>query len=250
MTQHIGDAMSSTPHTPQRRTSAARARLGAAVATLTPTAALLEEAVSRACRPDGRLADFLPDACFLTDAAGVLLQTNTAASSLLGYARKYCLGKPLASIVLPEDVATFRQKLAQVAALPEGKVLEWTAHLRPPRRERELIVLLRVGTVRHSDGTLLGLRWLVRDVTEEAATVERLRMLEAAHAAELRTRTMALEAVAQMQAAQLVELERTQAELARVTAEARRALQHGAEPRALLAHILDALARAGGEPAA
>ena len=90
----------------------------------------------------------------------------------------------------------------------------------------------------------------MRDVTAEAATAERLRALEAARTAELRTRTMELEAVVRMQAAQIVEREQTQAELARVAAGARRALQHGAEPRALLTHILAALAKAGAEPAA
>ena len=209
-----------------------------------------QSALEREQRRHQELFDFLPDAGFVTDAKGVVQEANHAVSSLIGYARGYLRGKPLAALVHPEDGALFAAQLDRLRKAASDRVQAFALRLRARRTGAPVQTRVRVAPLRDGTGTLAGLRWLLRDVTAEAATTERLRTLEAAHAAELRTRTMELEAVVRMQAAQLTDTERTQTELRRIAAEARQSLQHGAEPRALLAHVLDALARAGVGPVA
>ncbi len=199
------------PRASTRQPLGTRARLDEAVATLAPAAGLLDEA--RARQQEDRLADVLPDAVFLTDPSGVIREANPAASSLLGYARKYSYGKPLVSMVLPEAITTLQRKLEEVAALPQEKVLEWTAQLRSPRRERALLALVRVSTVRAADGTLLGLRWVMRDITAQHQTAQALAHLTATFEEQLRTRTAELDAITRMQAT-LIEQERAAREQA------------------------------------
>ena len=227
----------------------------AALHTQSARLAEAEGELERERRHYQELFDFIPDASVVTDPEGVIQEANHAVSALAGYARRYALKKSLVALVHPDERTTF---LAQLDQLRTGdgdrtrererdRVQAFALRLRARRTDAPVRVQVRVAPLRDGAGTLVGLRWLLRDVTAETDQAAQLARLEAEHAQVLRTRTMELEAVVRMQAVQLADAERTQAELRRIAAEARQALQHGAEARALLSHVLDALAAASGE---
>ena len=70
---------------------------------------------------------------------GRILEANRAASALLGYARPYCLGKPLRALAAAGERDRLAAVLERAAALTDGKVHEPTLRFRPVRRSREII---------------------------------------------------------------------------------------------------------------
>ena len=203
-----------TPKTSRPRVAARTADLTAAVDSLAtaerhlrqPTTALSSTPDSEAWAERYRsLVEALPDACFFTDTAGVIREANHAASGLLGFARKYCLGKPLATYILPEHAGRFRETLAQAATLGAGKVLTWQGQVKPRGMNRPAQVALRISAIRDGDGVLAGLCWLVRDVTAEEERDAALRTLQRGEDARLRTQTAELTATVRVQSALLAQ---------------------------------------------
>lgn len=191
------------------RTPAARrtlgqseSRLALAVDALSDAAATLPAAVGveplAPRSPAEEVVAMLADASFVTDRAGEVQYANRASSRLLGHARAYGLGKPLAALVLAEEQPCFRERLAALQTQPGWWAQEWEQRLRPTRARQEVVADLRVAPRRDSAGVLVGLHWLLRD-----RTPERTAEIEAA------TREQAL----RDQVAQLTATTRVQAQL-------------------------------------
>ena len=149
------------------------------------------------------LCDLLPDALLLTDPAGRILEANAAFSRLIGYAR----GKTITTVIDPSSVALVRQRLER--ARDGGGVQTFETSLRPLRQRSVRTARIWLRPVRDVNDAFFGLHWLVRDITVEAEVAERLRTLEAAHAQELRTRTMELEATVRLLQVELTALRGT-----------------------------------------
>ena len=162
------------------------------------------------------LTALLPDAYFVTDAKGTIREANHAASAVIGYARKYCVGKPLLSFVLPEEASAFQARLARAQDLTGDSVHTWEIRLRPLRKHARLDALVRVSAIRDEGGLLSGLRWLVRDITAEKQRAEELAALTAEQGARLRAQTAELEAIVKLQTARI-----EQEQAARIAAESR-----------------------------
>ncbi|HLL48835.1 MAG TPA: PAS domain S-box protein [Longimicrobiaceae bacterium] len=126
------------------------------------------------------LFHFAPDAYLVTDADGVVREANRAAASLLGVGESALAGKPLAVFVDARSRRDFRLRLARVAG--EERVEDWELRLHP-RRGGPLEASCSVAAVRGRGGTVEGLRWLLRDVTERRRAEEGARRLEAESAA-------------------------------------------------------------------
>jgi two-component system sensor histidine kinase VicK len=155
-------------------------------------------------RHDESLADFLPDAYLETDQDGRIRAANAAVSALIGYARGYAVGKPIHVLFHPSSLDTVRDFI--VRAAEDTRPREFEALLRgrregPPRDAR-----VRLGPIRDTSGALVGLRWILRDVTEEKRTAARLAAAESRHAQQLRTATMELEATVRLLQARLAPL--------------------------------------------
>ena len=201
------------------------------------------------------LTALLPDAYFVTDAKGLIREANHAASGLIGFARKYCLGKPLVSFVLPEEATAFQARLARARELTGDTVHTWEIRLRPLRRQTRLDAAVRVSAIRGDAGDLTGFRWLLRDVTLEKQRAQELATLTAEQDARLRAETAELNAIIKLQTVR-IEQEQT----ARVAAESRlrayeaciRELAEGVEDflrtlgadEAAIAHVLGRLLEA------
>ncbi len=110
-----------------------------------------------------QLFEFAPDAYLVTDVNGLIQEANRAAATLLNHSQQFLVGKPLACYVVEEERRAFRNQLHQRRQV-EG-VQEWEVSLRSPH-QTPLITAVRVGTIQTPEGQPIGLRWLMRDITE------------------------------------------------------------------------------------
>ncbi|CAA9357572.1 MAG: hypothetical protein AVDCRST_MAG68-4183 [uncultured Gemmatimonadetes bacterium] len=104
----------------------------------------------------------LPDACLVTDMAGVVREANRAAAELLGAREDALPGKPLAVFVAEDDRRDFRGRM--LAGIPAGEAAEWTVRIHP-RNAPPVRVQARVRVVREA-ASRNGLVWLFHQVLD------------------------------------------------------------------------------------
>lgn len=110
-----------------------------------------------------QLFEFAPDAYLVTDVNGVIQEANRAAATLLKCGQQFLVGNPLACHVAEEERRAFRNQLNQLRQV-EG-VQEWEVSLQLPN-QKPLIAAVRVAAIHTWEGQPMGLRWLMRDITE------------------------------------------------------------------------------------
>ena len=121
------------------------------------------------------LFEFAPDGYLVTDVKGTIQEANRAAAELFGIDEYFLVGKPLPSYLNSDTRRDFKKKLEELDA--RDPLDGWEVRLRA-RTEREPVVLLKVGSI-VKEGRRVGLRWLLRDITERVAMEEALRASEA-----------------------------------------------------------------------
>src|SRR5262245_36140519 len=108
------------------------------------------------------LFDFAPYGYLVTDPAGMIQEANQAASALLATRQDHLLGKPLALFVVEAERVAFRTLLSR---LPQcERVEEWEGRLRP-HAGAVFPAALTVATIRNPQGAVVGLRWLLHDIS-------------------------------------------------------------------------------------
>ncbi|MEH2264643.1 PAS domain-containing protein [Nostoc sp.] len=128
------------------------------------------------------LFEGVPDAYLVTDPKGVIQEANSAANTLLNISKNFLLGKPLANFVLEKELIAFHLKLNHLrdrAAIPNWKMQEWEVSLRP-RDKTSITIAVKVAAIRNRQGNLVGLRWLLRDISESKRTQAKLQWAEEA----------------------------------------------------------------------
>ncbi|OKH58754.1 transcriptional regulator [Scytonema sp. HK-05] len=109
------------------------------------------------------LFEFAPDAYLVTDTLGMIREANHTTVTLLKVSQNYVIGKPIVNFVALPDRATFRSYLTQICECTKVKELV----VRIQKRDGELLdAAMTVGVVRNQQGKPIGLRWLIRDITE------------------------------------------------------------------------------------
>jgi PAS domain S-box-containing protein len=109
------------------------------------------------------LFEFAPDGYLITDIEGNVQEANYAASLLLKVPQKYLIGKPL-TVFMPEpERRAFWNELERLRQVERSQ--EWITRLQP-RDAPAFDAALTVTTVINSQGSLVGLRWLLRDISE------------------------------------------------------------------------------------
>ena len=121
------------------------------------------------------LFEFAPDGYLVTDVRGTIREANRAAAELFGIEEYFLVGKPFPSYLDSDTRRDFKRKLEQLDA--RDPLDGWEVRLRT-RTEQEPVVLLKVGSI-VKDGQRVGLRWLLRDISERVTMEEALRASEA-----------------------------------------------------------------------
>jgi PAS domain S-box-containing protein len=110
------------------------------------------------------LFTFAPDSYLVTDLHGFIQEANQAAGSLLHIAPDQLAGIPLVVFVAPKARQDFR---ARTACLQNGaEVRRWEVLIQP-RRQAAFPALVSVAPARDVHGQVIGLRWLLRDNSEQ-----------------------------------------------------------------------------------
>jgi PAS domain S-box-containing protein len=108
--------------------------------------------------------DFAPDGYLVTDLTGVVEEANIAAAVLLHSERDMMTGASLALYLPSEDQGRFAVHLIQLQSGSVQRIRDWQTTIRP-RSGRPFPAALTVGVVRNKEEKPVGLRWLLRDIS-------------------------------------------------------------------------------------
>ncbi|MFH0809894.1 MAG: ATP-binding protein [Pseudomonadota bacterium] len=108
------------------------------------------------------LFDSAPEGYLVTDTDGIVREANSAAAALLGTRQDRLVGRPLIEYLAEEDRAAFRELLAR---LSRGMASE-DCRLNMTTRGWTFTAALTVACMRDFRGSVTGLRWLARDISE------------------------------------------------------------------------------------
>jgi PAS domain S-box-containing protein len=120
------------------------------------------------------LFELAPDAYFVTSADGTIQEANRAALEMLGTNEGYVRGKPLVVFVAEAERRGFRSLVNRLRSGARAQELElWLS----PRNRTPVQVEIRAIAARGPDRNVVGIRWLLRDLTERNAGEEIRRKL-------------------------------------------------------------------------
>lgn len=113
------------------------------------------------------LFEFAPDGYLVTDDEGVISAVNRSAAMLLHVPRQHLAGKPLIVYVVEEDRQAFHSRLTQVRN--GHHIRNWRVRLQP---RYDTPIITAVAATPADTGTRTHIRWLFRDITEQARAEE------------------------------------------------------------------------------
>ncbi len=109
--------------------------------------------------------EFAPDAYLVTDGGGIIREANRAASELLRTPQESLIWRPLLAFVWAREHGNFCEQLERLVRGEADRIEDWQTQLEPPDSP-PFPAALTASTIRGDDGQLVGLRWLVRDISE------------------------------------------------------------------------------------
>jgi len=121
------------------------------------------------------LCEFAPDGYLVTDPHGLIREANHAAVALLSSPVDFLLGKPLALFVAEEDRKSFHLQLSRLA--DKERQEGWEITVLPPKG-KPFPAVLTLNAICDTQGNLIGLRWLIRDISERKGVENALLMSE------------------------------------------------------------------------
>lgn len=117
------------------------------------------------------LFDFTPDAQLVTDLLGTIREANRAACNLFNVPQKFLLGKPLIVFITEEYRWAIRSELNRQQS--KNRVQEIEVHIQP-RNAEEFAATLRLAPVFDQKGNLIELRWLMRDLSQQKRSLNKV----------------------------------------------------------------------------
>lgn len=151
------------------------------------------------------LFDFAPDGYLVTDADGIIQEANRAAAVLLGVPQPRLLDKPLVGFIAEEERQAFHAFLPQLRQL-EG-TQDWEIRLQPVAGA-SFLAALTVAVIR-APQSVVGLRWLLRDISRRKQAEETLRQTHITLEHRVAERTAELQRMNAQLQAEIAERQRT-----------------------------------------
>ncbi|MFB8790751.1 MAG: PAS domain-containing protein [Potamolinea sp.] len=133
------------------------------------------------------LFDFAPDGYLVTDVEGTIQEANRAISELLSVRVAFLIGKPLTVFVPAAEQQKFHTQLIQSINPQLMRLQDWEVSLQP-RGSVPFLGAINITAIYNEKQQIIGLRWLIRDVTERKRLEEAL--IKANHELELRIAIM------------------------------------------------------------
>ncbi len=159
------------------------------------------------------LFELAPDGYLVTDTRGTIQEANHKAAELLGVRQDFLLGKPLVVFMPQEEHRAFRDLVGRIE---NGASIRTWETVMQPRGAAAFSAAITVSTIRQNEasgGRAIGLRWLVRDMTERKWAEMALRAARDELEERVRERTAELEEINAMQTAEVAERKRVEEKL-------------------------------------
>jgi len=137
------------------------------------------------------LFEFAPDGYLVTDMNGKIQEANRAIATLLQVSQSFLVGKPLLVFVNQPDRSRFHLKLDHLERRGEP-LQDWQICLRSSKRP-PFDAAITVTVVRNVAGQTIGLRWLLRDITERKRVARLLENLNTELERQVQERTAQLQ---------------------------------------------------------
>lgn len=115
------------------------------------------------------LFELAPEGYLVTNADGIIQESNVAAANLLSVRQKYLVGKPLVVFIAQQDRQTFITQLRNLQHLQN-----WEVFLQP-RNGQPFPASIRVSDVSDAQGKRIGFRWLLCNISDRKQVEEALR---------------------------------------------------------------------------
>lgn len=117
--------------------------------------------------------EFNSHGCLITDLAGVILEVNRPAASLLNLSQESIIGKPLLPFIGKEDRQDFHRRLNRLSRNGLQRPKVWKCQMQPHAAE-VLPVAMTLAPLHDSNNRLTGLCWLIRDRKDSGSIEEQL----------------------------------------------------------------------------
>jgi len=131
-----------------------------------------------------------PDGYVVTDPQGIIVEANRAAAALLNIAQQRLIRKPLAVLIALDDRGAFRSQLGWLQN--GGRVREWEVWVQPWNRPPYPAALSCTAS-RNTQGMVVWLRWLLRDISERKQAEDVIRRANETLERQVKERTLALQ---------------------------------------------------------
>jgi len=142
----------------------------------TPNAQLVasRDPIDRERQKYFELFEFAPDANLITDAQGVIREANVAATQLLGVQAQFLAGKSLPAFFEERARKIYRHQLDQLCGSERSDDWEISIH---PRNGHPTAVSVSIGRIARKDDSVVGYRWVVRDISKRKRAENAVREL-------------------------------------------------------------------------
>src|SRR2546430_1349478 len=118
------------------------------------------------------IVDFSDDAIVAKTSEGTITSWNRGAEQIYGYSSSEIIGKPMSMLIQPDRPDEMEGILARIR---DGERVEHYETVRLRKDGKPIAISLTVSPIYDSDGKLVGVSSIARDITERARADEKLR---------------------------------------------------------------------------
>jgi PAS domain S-box-containing protein len=137
------------------------------------------------------LFELAPDAYLVTSPEGIIREANQAAEQLFDIPVRFLIGKPIVNYIEDSHRKAFR---SMMYSLPDADSVQSFEVRLKPRDKKPFDVVVRAVPMRDPKGQIVGLRWLLHDITERKRTEDETKAMNVELERRVAKRTADLEA--------------------------------------------------------